>query len=114
MGVQIDQARRDDAAGDIPHIGAAGIEPVADRGDLASGKGDIGHPVDLLGRVDDAAVAKHEFKRHFGFLILWFQTASERCRGRWIDQEIRRAPLSRSNRWMQWLGADTVNCAPRR
>ncbi len=68
MGVQIDQARRDDAAGNVAHVGAAGVEPVPDRGDLAAGEGDIRHPVDILGRVDDAAVAEHEFKRHIGFL----------------------------------------------
>ncbi len=48
MGVQVDEAGRDDAAGDVPHVGAADIEVVPDRGDLSAREGDIRHAVEAL------------------------------------------------------------------
>ena len=43
MGMQIDQPRRDDIAGDIADIRAGvGLQSLPDRGHLAAGEGDVG------------------------------------------------------------------------
>ncbi len=53
MGVQVDQARRDDLARDVARVLARQV--VADGGDLAAGEGDVGHPVERLRGIDHAA-----------------------------------------------------------
>ena len=65
MGVQVDQAGRDDEARDVAHIGARVVKPVADLRDLAGGEGDIGDPVEILRRVDDAPALEDEVVGHF-------------------------------------------------
>jgi hypothetical protein len=49
MGVQIDEARRDDMAGHLAHIRAR-IRPqlASDRSYLATGKGDVGYGIESL------------------------------------------------------------------
>ncbi|MGY4354189.1 hypothetical protein ACVW0J_000682 [Bradyrhizobium sp. i1.7.7] len=65
MGVQIDQPRRHDVTRDVAHIGARiGLEPGPDGGDLAAGKGDVRHGIELLGRVDHTAAAQDQVERH--------------------------------------------------
>ena len=70
VGVQIDQARRDDVARHVAHVGSRiGLELVSDRGHLAAGKGDIRHGVELLGGVDHPAAAQDQIERHCSLLI---------------------------------------------
>ena len=65
MGVQVDEARRDDMAGDIPNLGAGiRLEMGAHGGDLAVREGDIHHGVDFLRRIDDAPAAQDEIGVH--------------------------------------------------
>ena len=63
MRVQVDQPGRDDRAGDVADLGAA-RRPV--RRPIAAtrppAKRDIGHPVDVLRRVDHPAAAQHQIE----------------------------------------------------
>ena len=45
MGVQVDEARRHDVAGDVAHISALTRQPVAERRHPAIAEGDVGDPV---------------------------------------------------------------------
>ena len=56
--VQVDQTRRHDLARDVACVLAR--EAVADRGDLAAGEGDVGHLVDSLRGIDDAATLEDQ------------------------------------------------------
>ena len=58
MGVQVDQAGRDDLAFDVARVGPS--EPVADRRDLAAGEGDVGHLVDALRGIDEPAAFENQ------------------------------------------------------
>ena len=62
VGVQIDEAGRDDEARHVAHLGALGFEALAHCGDLAAGEGDVGHAVEILRGVDHATVAKDEIE----------------------------------------------------
>ena len=65
VGVQIDQAGRDDITRHVAHVGRRiGLEFASDRGHLAAGKGDIRYGVELLGRIDDPAAAHDQIERH--------------------------------------------------
>ncbi len=72
---------------------------------LARRRIDGRHPlrVGLPGAVDEVAAC---FDRICGHNSPISETAS------WVDQEARRTPLFRSNRWMQLLGAESVSEAP--
>jgi hypothetical protein len=65
MGVQIDEARRDDMAGHLAHIRAR-IRPqlASDRSYLATGKGDIGYGIESLRGVDHPAAAENQIEGH--------------------------------------------------
>ena len=55
VGMQVDEAGRDETARDVARVGAARVEPVADRRDLAVvGKSHVRDPIDPLRGVDDA------------------------------------------------------------
>ena len=64
MGVQVDQARRDDGAGAVTHRRRVFGETVADRRDFAAGEGDIGDPVEILGRIDHPCGRENEIESH--------------------------------------------------
>jgi hypothetical protein len=59
VGVEVDQAGRDDLAGDVADVGSRPAVP-ADARDLAAGKSDIDDRIEILGWIDDAAVAQDE------------------------------------------------------
>ena len=59
MRVQVDQARRDDQAGDIAGLLCV-MQVIAEGGDFASGEGHVAHPIQPLVRVDDAATLQHK------------------------------------------------------
>jgi hypothetical protein len=53
VGVEVNQAGRDDEAGDVPNVRAGvAAEVVADPGDLAAGEGDVRDAVEPLRGVD--------------------------------------------------------------
>jgi hypothetical protein len=56
VGVQVDQAGRDDKARDVANVGGA-VEIGADAGNLARGEGDVRYGIEPLGGIDDPAVA---------------------------------------------------------
>ena len=58
VGVQVDQAGRDDLAANVTRVGAG--EAVTDRRHLAAGEGDVGHLVDALRGVDDPAALENQ------------------------------------------------------
>ena len=61
MGVQVDQAGCDDLALEVADVGLGACRQlVADGGYLAARKGDIGHAVEVLRRVDDARAAQDQ------------------------------------------------------
>ena len=67
VGVQVDEAGRDDEAGHVADVGAgAAFEAWADAGDLAAGKGDVGDGIELLRGVDHPAAAQDEIVGHEG------------------------------------------------
>src|ERR1700680_1301609 len=57
VGVQVDEPRHDDFAGDIADVGRGSVMP-AHACDLAAREGDVGNRVEVLGRVDDTTVAE--------------------------------------------------------
>ena len=65
MGVEVDQAGRDDEAREIADVGAGVVEPIADLRNLAAREGDIRHPVEILRRVDHAPALEDEVVGHF-------------------------------------------------
>ena len=70
VGVQIDQARRDDVTRHVAHVGSRiDLELVSDLGHLAGGEGDIRHGVELLGGVNHPAAAQDQIERHSNLLI---------------------------------------------
>jgi hypothetical protein len=65
VGVQVDEARRDEVARHVAHLGCgAGGEIGADRGDFAFGKADVGDRVEVLRRIDDPPALEDEIDRH--------------------------------------------------
>ena len=58
VGVQVDQAGRDDLAFDVARVLAG--EAIADRRDLAAGEGDVGHLVDALRGIDEPAAFENQ------------------------------------------------------
>ena len=65
MRVQVDEARRDDLARDVAHVGLGiALEIGRDLGDLAAREGHVHHPVDALRGVDHAAAAQDEVVGH--------------------------------------------------
>ena len=65
VGVQVDQARRDDVARHVAHIGSGiGLELASDHGDLAAREGDVRHGIELLRGVDHPAAAQDQIERH--------------------------------------------------
>jgi hypothetical protein len=69
MGVQIDQARRDNVARHVAHVGPGiGLELASDHNHLAVGEGDIRHGVELLGWVDYPAAAQDQINGHWNLL----------------------------------------------
>ena len=65
VGVQIDQSRGDDAAGYVVDVGlGVGAQSRADARHLAVREGDVGHDVEFLGGIDDAATAQDEIVAH--------------------------------------------------
>jgi len=65
VGVEIDQPRRDDAAGNVAHVGfgiRAQSRPNAN--DLTARKCNIGHGIELLRGIDHAAAAQDEVVAH--------------------------------------------------
>ena len=66
VGVDVDEARRDQLAARVDLLGALG-DVSADRGDLAVGDGEVGFVGIAAGAIDDGAVADHEAgRRHAG------------------------------------------------
>ncbi len=51
VGMQVDQAGRDDLAGNVAHI--LGRKTIADRRDLAAGEGNVGDLVEGLRGIDN-------------------------------------------------------------
>ena len=65
VGVEVDEAGRDDEAGDVADFGSGvGRQALAEGGDLASGKGNVHHAVEALRRVEHAAAAEDQFGFH--------------------------------------------------
>ena len=62
MGVEIDEAGRDDIARDVAQLCA--VQPIADRRDPAVGEADVGDAIDPLRGVDDAAALEDEIVFH--------------------------------------------------
>src|SRR5215470_12798748 len=70
VGVHVDQARRDDVARHVAHLGAAvGPQAGVDLGDLAVRECDIGDTVELLRRVDDTPALQDQVECHGGPLL---------------------------------------------
>jgi hypothetical protein len=66
MGVQIDQAGRDDGARHVADVRSRiGLELGSDLGDLAVGEGDVRHGVKLLRRVNHPAAAQDQIESHY-------------------------------------------------
>ena len=107
--MQVDQAGRDDASGDVPHRGAAGVEAGGDRCDSTVGETHVHDAIDLLGRIDDAAVTEHEVKRHLESIAGWNPEVDAVGL---VVQDARRTPVSRSKTCRQLPGADRVSGAP--
>src|SRR5262249_20164086 len=59
VGMQIDQPWADKKAGDVADL-AGPIEPLADRGDLAAGEGDVALGIDALAGIDQMPAAQDE------------------------------------------------------
>ena len=68
MGVQVDQPRRDDEAGDVA-LCRAGAEAGAERGHLAVGESHVEHRVDALGGIHHPPAAQHQIE-HASFPFL--------------------------------------------
>src|SRR5271156_3987477 len=62
--VQVDEARRDYEARYVADLGAVVFEALAYFRHLSAGEGDVGDPVEILRRVDDATVAEDEIESH--------------------------------------------------
>jgi hypothetical protein len=70
VGVQVDQSRRNDGAGDVAHVGIGiALQSGADARHLALRERDVGHRVELLRRIDDPAAAQNEVIRHAGISV---------------------------------------------
>ena len=64
VGVQVDEARGDDLAGNVVDVGAIGFEVLAQGGDDAVLEADVGDPVQVLRRVNDASAAEEQGTGH--------------------------------------------------
>src|SRR5260370_19187730 len=80
MGVQVDEAGRDDLAFDITHVLAR--EPVADRRHFAIREGNVGHLVERLRRIDDPSAFENQVIHGALYRILPMAFASAPARGR--------------------------------
>ena len=68
VGVKIDQARRDQFATYIPHLGHTLARKVqADGGYLAIAKSNIGDSIQTLGRVDHSAAGEKKVMGHLEY-----------------------------------------------
>ena len=62
MGVQVDQAGRDEQAADVAGVGRGLVDALADGDDLPAGKSDVAAGVDPLRGIDEVAAAQDEIK----------------------------------------------------
>ena len=66
MGMEVDEARRDDKAADVLDLGAGKLR--ANSRDAPILEADIGHRVDALRRIDNSAPSQNQIKLHQGDL----------------------------------------------
>ena len=66
VGVDVDEARGHDGAGDVAHLAGAGIDARGDRGNAARFDRHIHGAIDAVARIDDAAAPEDEivFRLH--------------------------------------------------
>jgi hypothetical protein len=70
VGVEIDQPRRHDRAGEVADLSAGvGGEIGRDPGDLAAGERDVGHGIELLRGIDDTRPSQDEVIGHRDSLL---------------------------------------------
>ena len=62
MGVQVDQAGRDEQAGDVAGLGRGLIDALADGDNFSAGESDVAAGVDPLRGIDKVAAAQDEIK----------------------------------------------------
>ena len=66
MGVQVDQPRRDDATGNVQHLGCrTGGQMRPDPGDLAAREGDVRDGIEALRRIDDPSALEDKIDGHW-------------------------------------------------